>query len=677
MYSGNMGMDSHDMMDIDNWRPRIALSMSYNSGSQPPSIGDVRQFDVSEHSYGIPMDSDGQPPSVTDVGRREASQSEASFTRYEGPDALEVQQHNLELQLACDGYLFNSSAIQIDFNDIPEDPCEQVSFFTLLILCYFNSRTNADNHENPYSHTRNPANDSTTILVPKRRLKLQIRTKISLPVYTGRPISGENNSAVEIALVDAITEQIINTGIESTARLQLVGFRVGTDDSWTFESFLEKVNSEKKGKRILQGNTFLQLKAGVCFVSKISFTHNSENTKNGFYRLGVGVVDAGLMDKVEVARTEAFLMKDGRTTYSEKHPHPRLSDKVCHLLQISYKGNRYRRLKDAGVITVKDLLTHLYTDTKHLQDILKLRASNIWNDIVNNAQASSGMFLYLDPSNQGKTGVVLNAKLQLKGLITEPHNYVPLDHLSAKQKEDNKQLVKYASEHFQTLHSFEDETSLKEYLVLCSNQSFNKSNSHESQTMTQTPTDRGKGIVVYSNQENMSDLESPIGQVNYPTHPSTSYQTAESRVHVYKEMETVGRLRWMNDLHPNIRRGNFSYEDKEKIIQLHSELGNKWSTIAAHLPGRSDDEIKNFVFLRWLLQKFSQQIQHRTDSDLVSLTNTLGRKPSCEKNYGLRKCQWTVEEDLMLVRCINQYGFANWRKLSKYAGFKEVETAAG
>ncbi|KAL4590058.1 hypothetical protein LXL04_002977 [Taraxacum kok-saghyz] len=68
---------------------------SYNSGSQPPSFGDVRQIDVSEPSYGIPMDSDGQPPSVNDVGRREASQSEASFTRYEGPDALEVQQYNL------------------------------------------------------------------------------------------------------------------------------------------------------------------------------------------------------------------------------------------------------------------------------------------------------------------------------------------------------------------------------------------------------------------------------------------------------------------------------------------------------------------------------------------------------------------------------------------------------
>ena len=70
----------------------------------------------------------------------------------------------------------------------------------------------------------------------------------------------------------------------------------------------------------------------------------------------------------------------------------------------------------------------------HILQILKLRASNIWNDIVNNAQASSGMFLYLDPSNQEKTGVVLNAKLQLKGLIAEPHNYVPVDQLSSKQK---------------------------------------------------------------------------------------------------------------------------------------------------------------------------------------------------------------------------------------------------
>ena len=53
----------------------------------------------------------------------------------------------------------------------------------------------------------------------------------------------------------------------------------------------------------------------------------------------------------------------------EKHLHPCLLDKVCHLQHISYKGTRYKRLKDEGVFIVKDFLTLLYTDPKRLQDV--------------------------------------------------------------------------------------------------------------------------------------------------------------------------------------------------------------------------------------------------------------------------------------------------------------------
>ncbi|KAI4963170.1 hypothetical protein ZWY2020_017046 [Hordeum vulgare] len=54
------------------------------------------------------------------------------------------------------------------------------------------------------------------------------------------------------------------------------------------------------------------------------------------------------------------------------------------------------------------------------------------------------------------------------------------------------------------------------------------------------------------------------------------------------------RLRWTNYLRPDIKRGRFSFEEEEAIIQLHSILGNKWSAIAARLPGRTDNEIKNY-----------------------------------------------------------------------------------
>ncbi|XP_074560633.1 myb-related protein 308-like [Curcuma longa] len=54
------------------------------------------------------------------------------------------------------------------------------------------------------------------------------------------------------------------------------------------------------------------------------------------------------------------------------------------------------------------------------------------------------------------------------------------------------------------------------------------------------------------------------------------------------------RLRWINYLRPDLKRGNFTEEEDELIIKLHGLLGNKWSVIAARLPGRTDNEIKNY-----------------------------------------------------------------------------------
>ncbi|XP_010277911.1 PREDICTED: transcription factor MYB39 [Nelumbo nucifera] len=86
------------------------------------------------------------------------------------------------------------------------------------------------------------------------------------------------------------------------------------------------------------------------------------------------------------------------------------------------------------------------------------------------------------------------------------------------------------------------------------------------------------------------------------------------------------RLRWTNYLRPDIKRGRFSFEEEEIIIQLHSILGNKWSAIAARLPGRTDNEIKNYWnthIRKRLLRMGIDPVTHSPRLDLLDLSSIL------------------------------------------------------
>ncbi|XP_038878481.1 transcription factor MYB3-like [Benincasa hispida] len=72
------------------------------------------------------------------------------------------------------------------------------------------------------------------------------------------------------------------------------------------------------------------------------------------------------------------------------------------------------------------------------------------------------------------------------------------------------------------------------------------------------------------------------------------------------------RLRWLNYLRPNIKRGNISDQEEDLILRLHKLLGNRWSLIAGRLPGRTDNEIKNY-WNSHLSKKMNQQSEKESE----------------------------------------------------------------
>ncbi|KAF8037145.1 hypothetical protein BT93_B0150 [Corymbia citriodora subsp. variegata] len=315
-----------------------------------------------------------------------------------------------------------------------------------------------------------------------RSLQLQFLNGLSLPLFTGAQLEGDDGSKMKVALLDGFTGQIVDTGPESSANVDIVVLEGDFDGdegcNWTAEEFENNIVKEREGKRpLLTGAGVVKLKDGVGLVGEIAFSDNSSWTRSRRFRLGARVMDKFEETRIREAKTESFVVKDHRGELYKKHHPPALSDEVWRLEKIGKEGAFHKRLSEANVNTVKDFLILLFVDASRLQSILGAGMSRkMWDVTVEHAQTCSldqTIYLYRPPSSEPKA-VLFYIEGQVMGLLSDD-KYIPSEKLSEAEKADGNDMVKSARQHWEDVVACGDEACstglLNPNSALCSSSS--------------------------------------------------------------------------------------------------------------------------------------------------------------------------------------------------------------
>lgn len=120
----------------------------------------------------------------------------------------------------------------------------------------------------------------------------------------------------------------------------------------------------------------------------------------------------------------------------------------------------------------------------------------------------------------------------------------------------------------------------------------------------------------------LSTLVQELGEKNWPLISSKLQKTFQISFRSGKQC----RERWINHLDPKINKSPFTPSEDELIFSLFSKFGKSWSKISKHLPGRSENSVKNRFYsaLRRNLRKFNKSKPR--SQRLLGSTRTILRK---------------------------------------------------
>ncbi|CAM0952280.1 unnamed protein product [Alopecurus aequalis] len=135
------------------------------------------------------------------------------------------------------------------------------------------------------------------------------------------------------------------------------------------------------------------------------------------------------------------------------------------------------------------------------------------------------------------------------------------------------------------------------------------------------------------------------------------------------------RLRWVNYLHPDLKRGRMSPDEERLVVDLHAKWGNRWSRIAKDMPGRTDNEIKNYW--RTHTRKHEKTQRQRSVADAgSSSSSSINSEDDDQVHAHQGNAASEAQEPLMYNGIGMEYSNLLWNDMDGCAGWSDAGAAA-